>query len=173
MATKKPNKKTSKKDIVLDVKYCVELPYKVLQEVLTLGCAKKLDEFGQSFAESLESLNKSGGISNEMICEFKHVVEALAATTVVLDIIEDTWSCKQEKFDDKCKKHTGKKEKNPACKAEKKQTAGGILTIAEKTAIKQLRNKGLSIKAIGKSIKRGEKVVANYVHYIEKTKKRK
>lgn len=174
MATKKPNKLPNKKNIGIAVKYCVELPDKVLKEVISLGCAKRLDEFGKAFSESMNKLKKAGSISKDVFYQFSDTIKALAATTVVLDIIEDTWmeNVKGE-CDDKCKKLKCKKEKKPAVKAEKKQKTGGILSKAEKIAIKQLRNKGLSIKAIGKAIKRGEKVVANYIHELEKTPKRK
>ena len=173
MATKKPNKQKGKKDIILAVKYCVELPDKVLKDVLSLGCAKKLNEFGQSFAGCVEKFKKAGKISKAVLGQFSDYIKVLSASTGVLEIIEDTWKDELEKSDDKCKKLKGNTEKKPSCKAKKKQTKGGILSKVEMTAIKQLRNKGLSIKAIGKSIKRGEKVVANYVHEIEKTKKRK
>lgn len=173
MATKKPIKLPKKEDIVLAVKYCVELPDKVLHEVLSLGCAKKLDQFGQSFAGCLEKIKKAGNISKEVLGQFSDIVKALAATTVVLDIIEDTWSDKKGCCNEKCKELTGKKEEKPDCKKAKKQTAGGILTKEEMANIKSLRKTGMSIKAIGKSIKRGEKVVANYVHELENTPKRK
>lgn len=74
---------------------------------------------------------------------------------------------------DNCKKCTGEKKKTVAVAAAKKQKTGGVLTKGEMAKIKSLRKEGMPIKAIGKTIRRGEKVVANYVHELEKTQKRK
>ena len=55
-----------------------------------------------------------------------------------------------------------------------KKPKKNALSFAEKVVVGRLRRKGFTIKDIGKEIHRAEKVVADYVHLIDKrAKKRK
>ena len=105
------------------------------------------------------------------------VKEALTVTTAVLeDLIKnfDEFYCDYDTSKKPTKKLQCKKPVKKPIKPvpTKKEAPKGTLMKGEKEKIKILRQNGMPIKAIGKAIHRGEKVVSAYVHSLEKNKKK-
>ena len=164
---KKPTTKP-KEDIVVETILDVTIPEGKVASARKLGCAKELDKFRRDFQKTIDIMKKDKSVAKVDVALFSNLFKVFEAATEIMELVESTPIPTKKPDVKKLPKPT----KAVADKG-KKQSCGATLTQGEKEKIKILRKEGMPIKAIGKAIKRGEKVVSNYVHELEKTPKRK
>ena len=163
---KKKTKANPTKGLVLGTSIEVQIPVGKVSEAKGLRCSSELEKFRNDFQKTLDLVKNDKKVSKDDVKLFENLFNVFDATTAVMKIVE---AMPIEVKKPACKKPC-KSEAKPAAK---KKPCCGFLSEEEKRKIKALRKSGMSIKAIGKGIKRGEKVVSDFVHSLEKAAKRK
>ena len=164
---KKPSKPKTPNvdDIRFEVRYGVSIPETNLMELIRDGgCAGKLREMKKEIGEWIDELTVDETLVSD-IGKAKNYEKVLTTVADVLDIIEGAWKSALCEYAES----TGFSKKPE--KAAKAKSTGGVLTKAEQAKVKALRKQGFSIKAIGKTIHRAEKAVADFVKSIDKKRK--
>lgn len=163
MATRKNKKKDN---INVAVRYAVSVPEKDLMTIIKGNGAMAL----RLLCATVKDINKSGKIPQGFFDDLNKFAEVLESIANIVSDVHGTWGEALKPYADENRLPSDELKKLDPIKKPKKTA----LSFAEKVVVGRLRRKGFTIKDIGKEIHRAEKVVADYVHLIDKrAKKRK
>lgn len=167
--TSKPKMPKADK-IRLNIRYGVSIPETDLMQLISNGgCAKKLRTMRKEIKEWVDDLSAAEYWTYD-VTKANGYAQVLATVANVLDIIEGAWTeaLKEYAEDTKLPEHVKFPKQDKPSKGKAKL---GTLSKEEQAKVKELRKQGFSIKAIGKTIHRAEKVVAEFVKTVDRKKK--
>ena len=158
--------KLNKKDNVkVSVRYAVSVPEKDLMNLVKGNASTVLREL----CSTVKSIKKNGQVPQGLFDNINKLTDVIMSIANVVSEVQETWADALKKYVEEDRLPS-----DELLKLEQPRTVKrSCLTNDEKCAVERLRRKGFTIKDIGKTIHRAEKVVASYVHLLEKKASKK